>query len=103
MEDMNEMRDEKGKKGLLIRCGKLDPTVTLDPVLPKKDGERIEEVSIAPNDADDDDGPKDPNGNLVDQCFDNAQLTPIPEYSTAMWDETHRKVQHGCTKKKAFK
>mmetsp|Transcript_15110 Transcript_15110/g.22064 ORF Transcript_15110/g.22064 Transcript_15110/m.22064 type:complete len:362 (-) Transcript_15110:465-1550(-) len=147
MEDVNEIRDKKGKKGvslwsianasnkmvhtqvttehvsqgsddphdnwckarfnlnkqLLIQCGKLDPTVTLDPVLPKKDGETIEKVSTAPNDANYDDGPKDLNGNLIEPCFDKAQLTPIPEYSTVMWDETHRKVQHGCTKKKTFK
>eukprot|EP00957_Ditylum_brightwellii_P055466 4202341-Ditylum_brightwellii.AAC.1 len=62
MEDVNEMRHEIGKKGgsddphdnwckarfnlnkqLLIRCGKLDPTISLDLVLPKKDGERVEE------------------------------------------------------------
>eukprot|EP00957_Ditylum_brightwellii_P177121 13492813-Ditylum_brightwellii.AAC.1 len=28
---------------------------------------------------------------------------PFSEYSTGMWDEMHRKVQHGCIKKKTFK
>eukprot|EP00957_Ditylum_brightwellii_P149091 11352515-Ditylum_brightwellii.AAC.1 len=69
----------------------------------KQDGERIKEVSTVPNDADDNDGPKDPNGNLIETCFDKAQLTPIPEYSTGMWDEMHKKIQHGCTKMKTFK
>jgi hypothetical protein len=55
------------------------------------------------SDAPNDDAPRDPAGNPIPPYFDIAKLTPIPPYSIAHWDETHKKVVLGCPKKRTRK
>jgi hypothetical protein len=93
-------------KQTLIRFGLLDPTKTLDPPLPRKEGEEEKEgkeKEDLPSDAPNDDAPRDPAGNPIPPYFDIAKLTPIPPYSIAHWDETHKKVVLGCPKKRTRK